>query len=180
MMMYLKRYAYDIAMGSQFPPKSPLLESTNRGQKQRSEIEADPEEERKRDRIDRGVTCRVCVERGVNASASLSRNRNPPHKKPIDGSSSNFDSPIHNLPSHVSRHHSRLLIRVPFTDGGSLRFSSHAINGMAYGDNKAWKGRDEILHHFGNPICIYLDRNCPNLQSPSPILVPVTSDWVRS
>lgn len=47
MMMYLKRYAYDIAMGSQFPPKSPLLESTNRGQKQRSEIEADPEEERR-------------------------------------------------------------------------------------------------------------------------------------
>ncbi|CAL9090464.1 unnamed protein product [Musa acuminata var. zebrina] len=180
MMIYLKRYAYDIAMGSQFPPKSPLLESTKRGQKQRSEIEADPEEERKRDRIDRGVTCRVCVERGVNASASLSRNRNPPHKKPIDGSSSNFESPIHNLPSHLSRHHSRLLIRFPFTDGGSLRFSSHAINGMAYGDNEASKVEMRSSTTFGNPICIYLDRNCPNLQIPSPILVRVTSDWVRS
>ncbi|CAL9043052.1 unnamed protein product [Musa banksii] len=65
-------------MGSQFPPKSPLLESTNRGQKQRSEIEADPEEERRGREIES-----------------------------IEG---------------------RLLIRVPFTDGGSLRFSSHAIN----------------------------------------------------
>ncbi|CAL9168505.1 unnamed protein product [Musa hybrid cultivar] len=117
-------------MGSQFPPKSPLLESTNRGQKQRSEIEADPEEERRGREIES-----------------------------IEG---------------------RLLIRVPFTDGGSLRFSSHAINGMAYGDNEAWKVEMRSSTIFGNPICIYLDRNCPNLQIPSPILVSVTSDWVRS
>ncbi|RWV90651.1 hypothetical protein GW17_00047126 [Ensete ventricosum] len=36
---------------------------------------------------------------------------------------------------HLNRalYHSRLLIRVPFADGGSLRVSSHAINGNSIG-----------------------------------------------
>ncbi|CAL9129991.1 unnamed protein product [Musa textilis] len=51
-----------------------------------------------------------------------------------------------------------------------------AINGMAYGDNEAWTVEMRSSTIFGNRICICLDRNCPNLQSPNPILVRVTSD----